>query len=79
MLCSSSVNTRTATETPFKPDVILHYNRVKGGVDTISGLLASVSFKRITRRWPMIVSCNIIDISLINAFSIYKELFPSAS
>ena len=77
MLCSSTTNVNTATEPPHKPDIIVYYNAVKCGVDTIARLLASVSVKRITRRWPLVVFFNMIDISFINAFCIYKNVLKS--
>lgn len=58
-----------------KPVTILHYNRTKGGVDTIDRMLASVSVRRFCRRWPMVTFYNMVDLSLINAFSIYKSIF----
>lgn len=51
------------------------YNKTKGGVDTIDRMLASYSVRRFCPRWPMIVFYNMLDISLINAFALYKRIF----
>ncbi|CAM4569943.1 unnamed protein product [Leuciscus chuanchicus] len=43
-----------------KPDVILDYNRCKGGVDNVDKMVASYSCKRKTNRWPMVVFSTIL-------------------
>ena len=68
---STTDNTVTDASTNFKPQTIMHYNRTKGGVDNVDRMLASVS----TRRWPLIVFYNMIDISLINAFALFNVIF----
>ena len=69
---STTDNTVTDASTNFKPQTIMHYNRTKGGVDNVDRMLASVSTRRFTRRWPLIVFYNMIDISLINAFTLFN-------
>lgn len=60
-----------------KPEIVLYYNSTKGGVDNFDKLAVTYSVKRKTRRWPMCVFSNIIDISAINAFVIWKMLNPN--
>lgn len=62
-----------------KPEVILYYNSTKGGVDTMDKMLRCYSVKRMTRRWPMIIFYNMIDVSAMNAFIVWTSIhFPSS-
>nr|XP_023650860.1 piggyBac transposable element-derived protein 4-like isoform X2 [Paramormyrops kingsleyae] len=60
-----------------KPEIILHYNATKGGVDTLDMVTACYSCKRITLRWPLVVFFNMLDISAYNAFVIWLALNPN--
>lgn len=57
-----------------KPQIILDYNKTKGGVDTMDKMVRTYSVKRMTRRWPLIVFYNMIDISAMNAYIIWLSL-----
>jgi len=59
-----------------KPNIILEYNASKGGVDTADQMLRMYSTKRMTRRWPMTIFYNMLDISTLNAFVIWMSLNP---
>ena len=59
-----------------KPEIILHYNSTKGAVDSLDKLLRTYSTQRKTRRWPMVLFYNFIDISAYNGFVIYKFNHP---
>lgn len=61
------------------PSIVEFYNKTKGGVDTADKMLSGYTCKRKTGRWPMAVFANIIDISALNAFIIYKEVDPNWS
>lgn len=75
LLATSCNNTNISKEFHKKPELINLYNKTKGGVDTVDRILASTSVKRYTRRWPTVVFYNMVDISLINAFYLYKVIF----
>ena len=51
-----------------KPSIILFHNKTKDGVGTLDRMLKSYSIKRMTRRWPLVLFYNMIDVSTINAF-----------
>ncbi|XP_053946583.1 piggyBac transposable element-derived protein 4-like [Anastrepha ludens] len=55
-----------------KPEIILDYNKCKGGVDTLDKAVSGYTCKRMTKRWPQVVFSNIIDISAYNAFVLFK-------
>ena len=56
--------------------MILDYNEKKAGVDTLHQLVRAYSCKRRTRRWPMCLFYNIIDIAAYNTFVIFRNLHP---
>jgi hypothetical protein len=51
-----------------KPEIILHYNNTKSGVDNLDHLVGLYSCKRKTRRWPMTLFFNIIDCACVAAY-----------
>lgn len=51
------------TNNKSKPQIIEDNNAGKGGVDTFDRIVASTSCQRFTRRWPMVVFFNMIDIA----------------
>jgi hypothetical protein len=51
-----------------KPAMILEYNATKGGVDMTDKMLRTYSTKRMTRRWPVAVFSNMLDISALDAY-----------
>lgn len=59
-----------------KPHMILEYNTSKCGVDKADQMLRMYTTKRMTRRWPMAIFYNMIDISALNAFIVYISLNP---
>lgn len=54
-----------------KPEMIMDYNRTKGGVDCVDYKCASYTTTRRTRRWPLSLFFRHLDIAGINAFIIY--------
>ena len=60
-----------------KPDMIITYNETKGAVDTVDQLCHKYSVKRGTRRWPLCVFFDILDICGINAMVIWKCKNPN--
>lgn len=59
-----------------KPNIILDYNKTKGGVDTLDKLVRTYTCKRKTKRWPMVLFFNMIDIAGIAAYNLYKCANP---
>ncbi|KRZ73101.1 PiggyBac transposable element-derived protein 4 [Trichinella papuae] len=46
-----------------KPDIILHYNNTKGGVDNLDKMTSTYSSQRMTARWPLVIFYNMIDVT----------------
>lgn len=60
-----------------KPEIILSYNTTKAGVDTMDQMTRCYTVKRMTRRWPLVVFYNMIDVSVLNCFIIWKSITNS--
>ena len=62
---------KVSEEEPYKPDVILYYNATKGSVDTVDQMVMNYSCYMTTRRWPVVVFCNMVDVAAINAYTLW--------
>ncbi|XP_060749317.1 piggyBac transposable element-derived protein 4-like [Tachysurus vachellii] len=60
-----------------KPQIILDYNKNKGGVDNLDKITSVYSCKRMTARWSMMLFFNMIDVSAYNSFVLWGEINPS--
>lgn len=56
-----------------KPETILHYNTTKVGVDCIDQMVRLYSTKAASRRWPVAVFYNILDLAGINSWILFKS------
>lgn len=59
-----------------KPEVIQYYNHTKSGVDTMDQMVRTYTCKRRTRRWPMVLWHNVLDVATLNAFTSYTAQHP---
>ena len=74
MLSRMHSHPETESTSDQKPNNILFYNKIKGGVDTLDRMVRSYSTKRTTRRWPLVSFYNMIVVSVINAFIIWQGI-----
>jgi hypothetical protein len=56
------------------PDVVYFYNNTKYGVDIFDGMVRKFTTKAGSRRWPMHVFYNLLDISGLNSYILYKKV-----
>jgi hypothetical protein len=56
-----------------KPLVIHYYNINKCGVDTADAMLREYTTRSATRRWPVAVWHNLLDISILNAWVCFRQ------
>lgn len=63
-------------ENMLKPEIVLHYNKTKGAVDTTDKMAKEYTTRRVTNRWPMVIFGHLIDTAGINAFILWKIKFP---
>ncbi|XP_065658110.1 piggyBac transposable element-derived protein 4-like [Hydra vulgaris] len=57
-----------------KPEGILYYNANKCGVDMLDSMCRQMSTKSGCRRWPLAVFFNILDLTGVNAWIIFKKV-----
>lgn len=57
-------------EVTGKPEMVIDYNKTKGGVDTVDKMCAAYNTARCTRRWPMVIFYTALNIAGINSFVI---------
>lgn len=57
-----------------KPETINFYNQTKYGVDVADQMAKKYSTKAPSRRWPVQIFYNILDLAGINAWIIYKNI-----
>ncbi|XP_034533127.1 piggyBac transposable element-derived protein 4-like [Notolabrus celidotus] len=60
-----------------KPEIITDYNSCKGAVDTLDKLVGTYSCHRKTRRWPLAMFFNILDVSACNAYVLWTAVDPT--
>ncbi len=56
-----------------RPETVHYYNRMKVGVDVLDKMLRQYSAQAATRRWPVAVFYNILDIAALNAWVLYRS------
>ena len=56
-----------------KPEIVLFYNKNKVGVDCFDQMARLYTTRSATRRWPMSMWGNMLDIAAINAWILYKK------
>ena len=61
-----------------KPETVLFYNKTKAGVDVIDQMARKYSVKAASRRWPIHVFYNVIDLALINSWVLFREICKSS-
>ncbi|XP_071051378.1 piggyBac transposable element-derived protein 4-like [Onthophagus taurus] len=60
-----------------KPEIISHYNKMKGGVDIMDQMVSTYTCKRQSKRWPMTFFFNIIDVAALNAYIVFTKEHPN--
>lgn len=64
-------------EHDFKPQMILDYNKTNGAVDTLDKLVREYRCLRTSRRWPLALFFDFIDIAGYNAFCAWSDHEPN--
>ncbi|XP_055365085.1 piggyBac transposable element-derived protein 4-like [Betta splendens] len=55
-----------------KPSTVLQYNTAKCGVDIVDHMVREYTVRKGTRRWPVAVFYNMIDMAALNAHVLYQ-------
>lgn len=64
------------SEHDYKPDIIMHYNKTKGAVDTTDKLAKEYTTQRKSNRWPMAIFYHMLDIAAINSYKLWIHKNP---
>lgn len=72
-LCTSQISLLAKNRKKL-PEVINFYNMSKGGVDCADQMIETYSSKFATRRWPVVLFCNLLDIAALNAYVLFEKL-----
>ena len=64
-------------EHDFKPEMILDYNKTKSAVDNLDKLVREYRCLRTSRRWPLALFFDFIDIASHNAFCAWSDHEPN--
>ena len=56
-----------------KPEIIMFYNKTKGGVDTFDQICSNNSCSRMTKRWPMAIFYGMVNAAGVNASILYHS------
>lgn len=63
---------QTDNTTKRKPNTVTLYNTTKCGVDVMDQMVREYTVRRGTRRWPVAVFYNMIDMAALNAHVLYQ-------
>ena len=66
----------SVAEQVHTPEIILHYNATKSGVDNLYHLSTMYTTRRKVNRWPIVRFGNCIDVGAVAAFIIWLVNFP---
>lgn len=67
------IRKQSVTGAKKKPESVTTYNSTKCGVDILDSMCRKMTTKAATSRWPLAVFCNIMDLTGINAWILYKK------
>ena len=73
VLSSQQISVELGKSKKKKQQPVEFYNKTKCGVDVADQMARQYSVKAGTRRWPVAVFYNILDLAGINAFVLYKK------
>ena len=77
LISSMHTNKQVDDTEKKKPNIVSFYNANKCGVDVVDQMTRLYSTKTPSRRWPMAVWCNILDLAGINSWIIFRKVSGS--
>ena len=77
MLSSLHYSEDTDQTPPFKPKMIIDYNKSKSGVDSLDQVVKNYSCRRSSSRWPLQIFYWILDVAAYNASVCYMQENPT--
>nr|CAH7724714.1 unnamed protein product [Callosobruchus chinensis] len=58
----------STTDEGGKPEIVTFYNMTKGGVDVLDQPCHNYDVSHSTRRWPMVLFYDLLNVTAVNAF-----------
>lgn len=77
VLLSTMHHDTSVDEESGKPEIILSYNKTKGGVDAMDQMAHSFTVKRKTKRWPLVIFFDMVDLAGIAGRVVWSQAFPT--
>lgn len=77
LLLSTAHATEAINAATSKPEIIMDYNKNKGGVDTFDKMIRGYTCRRKANRWPMTIFFNMVDIAALAAYRLYGLEHPT--
>lgn len=74
LLSSLHPDVEVGTDRKKLPETVAFYNNTKCGVDTLDQMARMYSTKAGSRRWPVQVFYNVLDLAAINAWILYQSV-----
>ena len=72
----SSLHHNCEIEGNGKLEIVYYYNSTKAGVDTLDQIVRFYSTRRKSKRWPMTIFYNLLDIIGYNSSIVYFHKYP---
>ncbi|XP_034543026.1 activating transcription factor 7-interacting protein 1 isoform X2 [Notolabrus celidotus] len=72
LLSTMHPNVSIGTDKKGKPETVAFYNNTKAGVDILDQMTRLYSVRTATRRWPVAVFYNLLDLAAVNAHVLFK-------
>jgi hypothetical protein len=73
ILSTKHKNIKIGGDSKKLPETVFFYNKTKGGVDATDQMARKYTVKSGSRRWPLQVFFNILDLAGINSWILYKS------
>jgi hypothetical protein len=73
ILSTKHKNIKIGKDTKKLPETVSFYNKTKGGVDATDQMARKYTVKSASRRWPLQVFFNILELAGINSWILYKN------
>ena len=59
-----------------RPKIIKFYNKTKICVDLVDQMVGTFTCRRQARRWPLKLFFNLLDVTALNTYTIYRQVHP---
>jgi len=79
LLSSMHHDSAIVADNKNKPEIVVHYNETKSGVDNLDHLVRLCSVRCKTARWPLVMFFNTVDVAGVASFVVWTSKNPEWS